>query len=195
MLIKYHWTHRQTQASHGQVPDINDPRSAAPLPLTLDLHPEITVTLLFPKKPPFASSPSSMANFAVDPTHHVPVGFELSPHDPDLPPTRLYAYISGSCETCNEDLSIAYFTPGVAKEDFEPMAAALKNFFIQSHGVYLVEVQPCSLGDAYVRFKNPLERDFLIESFSLARSTRFFLASMMRLRTLGSMIWIEKLGL
>jgi hypothetical protein len=135
------------------------------------------------------------ANFAVDLTPHVSVGFELSPHDPHLPPTRLYAYIGGSCETCNEDLSIAYFTPGVAKEDFEPMAAALKNFFIQSHGVHLAEVQPCSLGDAYVRFKNPLERDFLIESFSLARSTRFSLASMMRLRMLGYMIWIEKLGL
>jgi hypothetical protein len=104
-----------------------------------------------------------MANFSVDPRPHVPMGFEVVPHDPDIPPTRLYSYIAGWSETFNEDLAIAFFVPAVAKDDFEPMAVALKNFFIANHGVCLAEVQPCSLGDAYVRFNNSLERERFLD--------------------------------
>ncbi|KAF8752694.1 hypothetical protein HU200_011935 [Digitaria exilis] len=93
-----------------------------------------------------------MANFALDPLPHVPRGFEIVPRDPDAPPSRLYAYIGGVMDAYNEDLSIPFLLPAVAKEDFQHLAEALKSFFIQNMGVRLSEVQPSPIGDAFVRF-------------------------------------------
>nr|CAB3486588.1 unnamed protein product [Digitaria exilis] len=80
-----------------------------------------------------------MANFALDPLPHVPRGFEIVPRDPDAPPSRLYAYIGGVMDAYNEDLSIPFLLPAVAKEDFQHLAEALKSFFIQNMGVRLSE--------------------------------------------------------
>ncbi|CAN6248991.1 unnamed protein product [Urochloa humidicola] len=100
-----------------------------------------------------------MANFAVDPRPHAPRGFTVIPHDPSEAPRRLFAYLGGVMEAFNEDLAIAFFTPAVAKQDFDPMAAALKDFFAVSMGVHLAQVQPSPIGDAFVRFHSPVERE------------------------------------
>ncbi|CAN6329297.1 unnamed protein product [Urochloa humidicola] len=62
-------------------------------------------------------------------------------------------------EAFNEDVAIAMLVPAVAKEDFDLMALVLKDYFIHSHRVRLMEVQPCAMGDAYVQFMSPLERE------------------------------------
>ncbi|CAO2141039.1 unnamed protein product [Urochloa humidicola] len=62
----------------------------------------------------------------------------------------------------NEDLAIAFFTPAVSKQDFDPMAASLKDFFIHSTGVHLAQVQPAPIGDAFIRFHSPVERERLL---------------------------------
>ncbi|CAO2165702.1 unnamed protein product [Urochloa humidicola] len=100
-----------------------------------------------------------MANFAVDPRPHVPRGFTVLPHDPQEPPRRLFAYIGGVMEAHNEDLAIAFFTPAVSKQDFDVMAVALKDFFANSFGTHLLQVQPSPIGDAFVRFMSPVERE------------------------------------
>ncbi|CAN6174190.1 unnamed protein product [Urochloa humidicola] len=100
-----------------------------------------------------------MANFAMDPRPHVPRGFEVLLHDPSEPPRRLYSYIGAYSEKYNEDLAIAFFTPAVSKKDFVPMAAALKDFFTFNMHIRLAEVQPSPVGDAFVRFHSPVERE------------------------------------
>ncbi|CAO2196617.1 unnamed protein product [Urochloa humidicola] len=66
-------------------------------------------------------------------------------------------------DTHNEDLAILHLVPEVNKEDFNAMAAELKEFFALNHGVHLMEVQPCSIGDAYVRFMSPVERERFLD--------------------------------
>ncbi|CAN6371676.1 unnamed protein product [Urochloa humidicola] len=100
-----------------------------------------------------------MANFAMDPRPHVPRGFQVILHDPSEPPRRLHSYIGAYSEKYNEDLAIAFFTPAVSKKDFVPMAAALKDFFTFNMSVRLAEVQPSPIGDAFVRFHSPVERE------------------------------------
>ncbi|KAF8711352.1 hypothetical protein HU200_029381 [Digitaria exilis] len=104
-----------------------------------------------------------MANFALDPLPHVPGGFEIVSHDPTAPPSRLYAYIDGVMDACNEDLVIAILLPVVAKEDFQHLAEVLKSFFIQNMGVRLSEVQPSPVGDAFVGFSSPVEREKFLD--------------------------------
>ncbi|OEL22969.1 hypothetical protein BAE44_0016012 [Dichanthelium oligosanthes] len=104
-----------------------------------------------------------MVNFAIDPRPHAPRGFEVPPHDPAVPPMCLFAYISGCMEEYNEDLAIAFLVPAISKQDFEPMAAALQDFFIQSQGVRLAEVQPSPIGDTFVRFNSPVEHERFLD--------------------------------
>nr|TKW21483.1 hypothetical protein SEVIR_4G121900v2 [Setaria viridis] len=66
-------------------------------------------------------------------------------------------------ESYNEDLAITYLVPKVNKVDFEPMVAALKEFFVQTHGVHVAEVQPYPIGNAYVLFHNPVERERFLD--------------------------------
>ncbi|KAF8662852.1 hypothetical protein HU200_055432 [Digitaria exilis] len=57
------------------------------------------------------------------------------------------------------------------------MSNALKDYFACVHGVHLAEVQPCPIGDAFVRFHSPVERErFLDQSlqFSPHYQLRFF---------------------
>ncbi|CAN6311412.1 unnamed protein product [Urochloa humidicola] len=104
-----------------------------------------------------------MANFEIDPRPHAPRGFTVVPHDPREPPRKLFAYIGGVMEAYNEDLAISFFTPAVSKQDFDPMAAALKDFFIHSMGVHLAQVQPSPIGDACVRFHSLVEREHFLD--------------------------------
>lgn len=87
----------------------------------------------------------------------------MIPRDPTAPLSRLYAYIGGVMDAYNEDLAIAFLFPAVSKEDFQQLMEALKSFFIQKLGVRLLEVHPSPIGDAYVRFSNPVEREHFLD--------------------------------
>ncbi|KAF8671755.1 hypothetical protein HU200_049876 [Digitaria exilis] len=139
----------------------HDPSPSPRLPPETSLH--SSPHLSPPPPPPSTVPPPSMANFAIDPAPHVPRGFEVPPRDPAAPPTRLYAYIGGIMDAYNEDLAIAFLLPAVAKEDFLELAKALKSFFIQNLGVRLMEVQPSPIGDAFVRFGSPIERERFLD--------------------------------
>lgn len=103
-----------------------------------------------------------MAFFSVDPRPHAPRGFDVVPNYPKAPPLVLSVYI-GRMESYNEDLAIAYMVPKVNKVDFEPMAMALKDFFARTYGVHLTKVQSCPIGDAYIRFHSPVEREWFLD--------------------------------
>ena len=99
-----------------------------------------------------------MANWAVDPLPHVPAGFTLE--DPVLcPPLRHEVCVTGCYTLYNEDLAIIKLQPLVHKEDFEHLKTALRTFFYDVHQVRTTEIQPCAIGDAYVRFSSSLERE------------------------------------
>jgi hypothetical protein len=104
-----------------------------------------------------------MANFAVDPRPHAPRGFEVIPHNPEDPPRRLSVYLGGYIDAVNDDIAIAMLVSAVVKEDFNPMAQAITDFFIHQHHVCLMEVRPCTIGDAYVKFSSSLERERFLD--------------------------------
>ncbi|KAF8647522.1 hypothetical protein HU200_065348 [Digitaria exilis] len=137
-----------------------------------------------------------MALFAIDPRSHFPWGLEAIPHNPDEVPKILSAYLGACMETYNEDLAIAYFMPEVNKDDFGPMAHALKEYFARVHGVHLLEVLPCPIGDAYVRVLNPVEREhFLNESYQFNSQDTLSFAKHdegrnARLQTMNREAWI-----
>jgi hypothetical protein len=62
-------------------------------------------------------------------------------------------------DATNDDVAIAMMVPAVTKQDFSPMAHAIQDYFIHNHRVRLMEVQPCAIGDAYVRFSSFLKRE------------------------------------
>jgi hypothetical protein len=104
-----------------------------------------------------------MANYVVNPHPHATRGFEVIPHDPAEPPHHLVVYLDGYMDAFNENVAITLFVPAVAKEDFNPMATAIKDYFIHTHRVHLMEVQPCDMGDAYVRFGSAVERERFLD--------------------------------
>lgn len=113
-----------------------------------------------------SSSSPAMANFAVDPRPHVPKGFSLL-DQPLRPPLRQEVFVSGCFVQANEDLAIIKLSPPVHKDDFGPLASELRRFFSEVHRAHVFEVQPCALGDAFVRFGSALERErFLGPVFS-----------------------------
>lgn len=137
-----------------------------------------------------------MVNFPIDPRPHVPRGFDIVPRDPNAPTSRLYAYISGVMDAYNEDLASAFLLPEMAKEDLQELAEALKSFFRHNLGVRLLEVQPSPIGDAYVLFGSPVERErFLDTKIQFGRGyTRSFtkhdVGSHVRMHDLDQEIWI-----
>lgn len=50
----------------------------------------------------------------------------------------------------------------VHKDDFGELKTALRTFFHDVHQVRTAEIQPCALGDAYVRFNSALDRERFI---------------------------------
>lgn len=115
-----------------------------------------------------------MASFLIDPRLHAPCGFEVIPHDTNAPHLCLHAYLGCCMDAYNENTTISMLVLAVVKEDFDLMAAAPKDYFIDSHGVRLMEVHPCALGDAYVRFSSALKRErFLNEVYVSVWSSLF----------------------
>ena len=75
----------------------------------------------------------------------------------------------------NEDLAIAKLTPPVHKDDFKLLTKELKVFFEEVHQVSVADILPCPLGDAYVRFGSPLDRErFLGPSFTFGCYQLYF---------------------
>jgi len=99
-----------------------------------------------------------MANFVADPRPFVPKGFVLDDVQPS-PLLRHEVYVTGCYNKTNEDLAIAKLSPPVHKEDFHLLARELKAFFRDVHQVYGTEISPCPIGDAFIKFNNPFERD------------------------------------
>ena len=48
------------------------------------------------------------------------------------------------------------------KDDFMDLDTALRLFFLNIHQVRVAEVQPCPMGDAYVRLNSALEREMFL---------------------------------
>jgi len=99
-----------------------------------------------------------MANWACDPRPFIPEGFSLEDrsHRPHL---RQEVFVTGCYSLCNEDLAIVKLNPPVDKADFKHLAEALRTFFLEVHQVRTTEILPCAIGDAYVRFLSPLDRE------------------------------------
>jgi hypothetical protein len=88
---------------------------------------------------------------------HVPSVFILEPVNEPLLCQEVF--VTGSYKLYNEDLAIVRMQPPVNKEDFGELKAALRTFFHEVHQVRTTDIQPCALGDAYVRFSNALDRE------------------------------------
>lgn len=115
------------------------------------------------------SSSPPMANWSVDPRPHLHRGFEVDEWPPH-PPLRHEVFVTGCYTLYNEDLAIVRLQPPVNKDDFDNLATALRAFFTDVHQVRVADIQPCPLGDAYVRFNTALEREqFLGIEFRFGR--------------------------
>ncbi|CAO2189293.1 unnamed protein product [Urochloa humidicola] len=104
-----------------------------------------------------------MANFAVDPRPFVPPGFTLIHREVVHAPVRMISFLAFSLDKVNEDLAIAVTVPPVAKEDFSPFARELHRFLIDNRVLH-PEIQPCPMGEAFVRFDSPMQRDSFVLS-------------------------------
>lgn len=75
--------------------------------------------------------------------------------------------MTGCYTAYNEDMAIVKLQPWVHKEDFADLESALRTFFEEMHQIRVADIQPCPLGDAFVHFNSPLEREkFLGPEFS-----------------------------
>jgi hypothetical protein len=68
-------------------------------------------------------------------------------------------YITSCYTLYNEDLAIVKMQLPVHKDDFGELKTALRTFFHDIHQVWTAEIQPCALGDGYVRFNSALDRE------------------------------------
>lgn len=104
---------------------------------------------------------------------HLPRGFELVDL-PNRPTFQQEVFVTRCYSLHNEDLAIAKLMPTVNKMDFAHVKSALQAF-LQIHEVYSADIQPCTLGDAYVRFNSTLERErFLGPVFQFAQNYQLF---------------------
>ncbi|CAO2188695.1 unnamed protein product [Urochloa humidicola] len=99
-----------------------------------------------------------MDNFAIDPRPFVPFGFEWQPRVAPREPRRMRVFLGPSGVKTNENLAIALTVPSVASEDFHVMAGSLQAFLQEEHQVRELEIWRCPVGEAFVRFGCPLER-------------------------------------
>lgn len=105
-----------------------------------------------------------MANFAVDPRPHVPMGFNLLDVDYAWPFDRPRAFLGALTEKCNENVAIATIIPSVDKADFQTVASELRRVMQQQYRVINLEIQPSPIGDVFVTFNSPLQRQRFLES-------------------------------
>jgi hypothetical protein len=99
-----------------------------------------------------------MANFPADPRPHFPADFSLCSSTREEYLHRPRAFLGLSADKAFENVAIAHFFPRVSKDDFKPMARALRLHMLTEHNVGTLEVQPCPIGEAFVAFNSPLER-------------------------------------
>ncbi|CAO2164833.1 unnamed protein product [Urochloa humidicola] len=102
-----------------------------------------------------------MSNFQVDPRPFVSMGFNLAPRELVREPVRMRSFLAFSLDKLNEDLAIAITKPKIAKEDFWPFARELRCFLLDNQ-VRDPEIQQCPMGEAFVRFDSPLQRESFI---------------------------------
>lgn len=73
-------------------------------------------------------------------------------------------------------MAITRLTLLVHKHDFHLLAKELKSFFRDVHQIYCIEISPCPLGDAFVKFNNPFEHDrFLGPNFNFSNYNMHFI--------------------
>lgn len=106
------------------------------------------------------TSPAAMAFQRADPRPFVPRTMVWQ--DIVNRPTMVRAVASRRAPRRNEDLAIVNIAPlpGIAL-DFENMDDVLTEFF-ELRKVAITDIQPCCLGQAYVRFARRFDRDALI---------------------------------
>ena len=77
-------------------------------------------------------------------------------------PTMVRAVASRRVQRRNEELAIVISDPLLGNVlDFDVVDEVLWEFF-DARRVVIMDIQPCSLGQAYVRFDRALDRDTLI---------------------------------
>jgi hypothetical protein len=97
-------------------------------------------------------------NISVDPHPHVAVGFLLRDVPLDEPQHPPHVFLGITMDRSFENMAIAHFFPRVVKEDFKPMARALRLHLLTEFIVCTLDIQPCPIGDAFVGFNSPLQR-------------------------------------
>jgi hypothetical protein len=99
------------------------------------------------------------------------------------------AFLGLSSEKAFDNVTIATtFFPRVDKQDFKPLARALRLHLLTEHNVCCLEIQSSPFGEVFVGFNSPLERRrFLV-------ATRSRLGSMMKLKMQENMILTRKCG-
>lgn len=107
--------------------------------------------------------------------------------------------MTGCFNQFNEDLTIVKLQPPVNKDDFNSLSEPLRTFFEDIHGVHVSEVEPCPLGDAFVRFNSALEKEkFLGPVFSLGAYSMYFVkhdeAQNARTFDLDREVWVMLVG-
>lgn len=85
-------------------------------------------------------------------------GFNIVEVDYLGPPDRVRAFLSALPEKSFEHVVIAFFNPPVNKSDFRLLSRELRRELYNNHWVPNIEVQPYGIGDAFVYFESPLER-------------------------------------
>lgn len=114
-----------------------------------------------PPPPLLAHLAVRMENFPVDPRPFVPDGFTLVAWEIVHAPSRLRSFLAFSLDKSNEDLAIATTMPPISKADFWPVARELRAFLQEQH-VQDPEIQQCPMGEAYVRFDSPMQRESFV---------------------------------
>jgi hypothetical protein len=130
-----------------------------------------------------------MANFSADPRPHLPAGFVLctSPRVEQLHQPRVFLGLS--TDKAFENVAIAHFFPRVSKDDFNPMAHALRLHMLTEHNVGTLEVQPLLLSTPLLRADG-----FWMAPLCILMDTQSDLLSMMKGKMLTSLTWTERFG-
>uniref|UniRef100_K3ZE06 DUF7597 domain-containing protein n=1 Tax=Setaria italica TaxID=4555 RepID=K3ZE06_SETIT len=118
-------------------------------------------------KPNLPQFPCSMANFPMDPRPFVPEGFALVQCEVVRESVHPRSFLVISIDKTNEDLAITIIVSPVAKEDLTPFARELCHFLMDRH-VRAPEIQQCAIGEAYVCFDSPMQREGFMNGASLS---------------------------
>jgi len=108
--------------------------------------------------PPSTSSPPDMAYGRADPGLFAPLDMPCIQMENRVPMVRAVA--SRRPPAKNEDLTIVNIAPLPANMlDFNVVREVLLEFLVGERGIAIMDIQPCLLGQAYVRFACHIDRD------------------------------------